>query len=299
MTVKTPSAPPLPGELERLLHRLRLPYVRRAAPEVIATATAQRWEHAEVLRVLLAEEAAGRDQATIRTRRRASGLPAGKTFDAWEPERSVIPAATQQALRTLEWIDRHEVLCVCGPSGTGKSHLIEALGHQAIDKGRTVAWHTPETLAQLLRRHRVDDSINKAISKLIRVDLVVVDDVGLLPISADAAEALFRVVDAAYEKRSIAISSNLHPSGFDELMPKSLATATVERLLHHAHVLITDGQDSYRLAQATAGEGSNHSTKHRKQAFLLVGRFVAASGEKLMATSGEIRGRRWGELDGH
>ncbi len=66
---------------------------------------------------------------------------------------------------------------------------------------------------------------------------------------------LFRVVDAAYEKRSIAISSNLHPSGFDELMPKSLATATVERLLHHAHVLITDGQDSYRLAQATAGTG--------------------------------------------
>ena len=101
MTVKTPAAPPLPDELERLLHRLRLPYVRRAAPDVIATATAQRWEHAEVLRVLLAEEAAGRDQATIRTRRRASGLPAGKTFDAWEPNRSVIPSATQQALRTL------------------------------------------------------------------------------------------------------------------------------------------------------------------------------------------------------
>ena len=255
MTVKTPAPPPLPDELERLLHRLRLPYVRRAAPDVIATATSQRWEHAEVLKVLLAEEAAGRDQATIRTRRRASGLPAGKTFDAWEPERSVIPAATQQALRTLEWIDRAEVLCVCGPSGTGKSHFVEALGHQAIDKGRTVAWHTPETLAQLLRRHRVDDSVNKAIGKLIRVDLVVIDDVGLLPISTDAAEALFRVVDAAYEKRSIAISSNIHPSGFDELMPKSLATATVERLLHHAHVLITDGQDSYRLAQATAGKG--------------------------------------------
>ncbi len=110
MTVKTPAAPPLPAELERLLHRLRLPYVRRAAPDVIATATSQRWEHAEVLKVLLAEEAAGRDHATIRTRRRASGLPAGKTFDAWEPERSVIPAQTQQALRTLEWIDRHEVL---------------------------------------------------------------------------------------------------------------------------------------------------------------------------------------------
>jgi DNA replication protein DnaC len=212
MTVKAPAAPPLPAELESLLRRLRLPYVRKAAPEVIANATAQRWEHAEVLRVLLAEEAAGRDRATIHTRRRASGLPAGKTFDAWEPERSVIPAATQRALRTLEWIDRAEVLCACGPSGTGKSHLIEALGHLAIDRGKTVAFHTPETLAQLLRRHRVDDTVNKAISKLIRVDLLVIDDVGLLPISTDAAEALFRVVDAAYEKRSIAISSNIHPS---------------------------------------------------------------------------------------
>jgi DNA replication protein DnaC len=105
-----------------------------------------------------------------------------------------------------------------------------------------------------LRRHRADDSINKAISKLIRADLVVIDDVGLLPVSTDAAEALFREIDATYEKRSIAISSNIHPSGFDELMPKSIATATVDRLLHHAHVLITEGQDSYRLAQATSGK---------------------------------------------
>ena len=255
MTVTAPPPPPLPDELEALLRRLRLPYVRKAAPEVIANATAQRWEHAEVLRVLLAEEAAGRDQATTRMRRRSSGLPAGKTFDAWESVASAIPAQTQQALRTLEWIDRHETLVICGPSGTGKSHFIEALGHLAIDRGKTVSWHTLETLAQLVHRHRADDSVNKAVSKLIRSDLILIDDVGLLPISSDAAEALFRVVDAAYEKRSIAISSNIHPSGFDELMPKTLATATVERLLHHAHVVITDGQDSYRLAQATAGKG--------------------------------------------
>ena len=255
MTVAPPTPPPLSDELDQLLRRLRLPYVRRAAPEVLATANSQRWEHAEVLRVLLAEEAAGRDKATVAIRRRSSGLPAGKTFDAWEPAKSAIPKATQQALRTLEWVDRAEVLVVCGPSGTGKSHFVEALGHLAIDNGKTVAWHTLETLAALLRRHRADDSITKAISKLIRSDLILIDDVGLLPVSTDAAEALFRVVDAAYEKRSIALSSNIHPSGFDELMPKTLATATVERLLHHAHVIITDGQDSYRLAQATAGKG--------------------------------------------
>ncbi|MDM4763346.1 ATP-binding protein [Galbitalea sp. SE-J8] len=79
-------------------------------------------------------------------------------------------------------------------------------------------------------------------------------DIGLLDVGADAAEGLYRLVDAAYEKRSIAISSNLHPAGFDELMPKTLATATVDRLLHHAHICQTSG-DSIRLTQALAGNG--------------------------------------------
>jgi hypothetical protein len=81
-----------------------------------------------------------------------------------------------------------------------------------------------------------------------------VDDVGLLPVEVETAEALCRVVDAAYEKRSIPLSSNLHPAGFDELMPKTIANATVDRLLHHAHAMLTAG-DSIWLTQATAGKG--------------------------------------------
>ncbi|MBV9166281.1 MAG: ATP-binding protein [Solirubrobacterales bacterium] len=138
MTVKPPVPPPLPDELDRLLRRLRMPYVRRAAPEVIATANSQRWEHAEVLRVLLAEEAAGRDHATINMRRRASGLPAGKTFDAWEQDASVIPKPTQQALRTLEWVNRAEVLVVCGPSAPW-SHCPPRRGHWSNSPLATVS----------------------------------------------------------------------------------------------------------------------------------------------------------------
>jgi DNA replication protein DnaC len=70
------------------------------------------------------------------------------------------------------------------------------------------------------------------------------------PVGHDAAEGFYRLVDAAYERRSVAVSSNLHPAGFDELMPKTLATATVDRLLHHAHVAVTSG-DSIRLTKAT------------------------------------------------
>ena len=247
-------ASPLPSELAGLLHRMRLPHMRKAAPEVLATAKAQRWDPAEVLKVLLAEEVAGRERSALATRRAADGFPTGKTFDAWNPDASSIPAPTQQALRTLEWVHRRENLVVCGPSGTGKTFLLEALGQQAVEAGLRVAWLRLEDLGVLLRRHRADDTVAKAITRLLKAELVVVDDIGLLPVATDAAEGLYRLVDAAYEKRSVAISSNLHPSGFDELMPKTLATATVDRLLHHAHVCQTSG-DSVRLTQALAGQG--------------------------------------------
>jgi len=249
-----PAAPPLPDDLEALLRRLRLPHIRRLAPEVLATAKAQRWEPAEVLRALFGEEAAGRERSALATRRAAAAFPTGKTFDAWKPEACSIPAPTQQALRTLEWVHRRENLVVCGPSGTGKTFLLEALGQQAVEAGLKVAWFTLEDLGVLLRRHRADDTVSKAIARVLRADLVVVDDIGLLPVAQDAAEGLYRLVDAAYEKRSVAVSSNLHPAAFDELMPKTLATATVDRLLHHAHVCQTSGE-SVRLSQALAGAG--------------------------------------------
>ena len=249
-----PVAPPLPADLEALLRRMRLPYMRTAAPDILATARAQRWDPAEVVKALLVEEVTGRERSALTTRRTAAGFPTGKTFDAWQDTASSIPAPTQQALRTLEWVGRRENLVVCGPSGTGKTFFLEALGQHAVEQGLRVAWFTLEDLGLLLRRHRADDTVSKAIARILRADLVVVDDIGLLPVSHDAAEGLYRLVDAAYEKRSVAISSNLHPAGFDELMPKTLATATVDRLLHHAHVCQTSG-DSVRLTQALAGRG--------------------------------------------
>ena len=89
--VTGPAAPPLPAELDALVRRMRLPYLRKAAPDVLATARAQRWEPAEVLRVLLAEEVTGRDAATRRMRRKTAGFPAGKTFSSWRPKESSIP----------------------------------------------------------------------------------------------------------------------------------------------------------------------------------------------------------------
>src|SRR5512146_3184097 len=232
---------------------MRLPYLRKAAPDVLATARAQRWEPAEVLRVLLAEEVTGRDAATRRMRRKSAGFPAGKTFSSWRPEESPVSAATQDALGTLERIGRHENLVIAGPSGTGKSHLVEALAHAAIEKDLRVAWFTLETLTAAIGRAKADGSVARTVTRICRSDLVV-DDIGMLPAGQDAAEAFYRITDAAYERRSVAVTSNIHPSGFDSIMPKTLATATVDRLLHHAHLVLTKG-NSHRLAEALAGKG--------------------------------------------
>jgi len=252
--VTRPTAPAIPEELDRLLRRMRLPYLRKAAPDVLATARAQRWDPAEVLRVLIAEEVVGRDAATRRMRRRTAAFPTGKTLASWRPEESSIPEATQQALTTLEWVGRHENLVVAGPSGTGKSHLVEGLAHAAIEADLRVAWFTLETLTATVGKSKVDGSITRTVARICRCDLIVIDDIGMLPAGQDAAEAFYRVVDAAYERRSVAVTSNIHPSGFDTIMPKTLATATVDRLLHHAHLVLTKG-DSHRLAEALAGKG--------------------------------------------
>jgi DNA replication protein DnaC len=252
--VATASDMAVIDEVTGLCRRLRLKYVREQLAEVMLTARAQRWDPTEALRVLLVAEIEGRDRSSIENRRRRAHFPAGKTFGSWTEARSSIALATQRALRSLEWVSRAENVVVAGPQGTGKSHLLEAIGHHAIDQGLSVAWFSVEDLGALIRRHRVDDSVSKAFAALATVQLTVIDDIGLLPISADAAEGLYRLVDAAYEKRSLALSSNLHPSGFDQLMDKTIASALVDRLLHHAHVVVTDGE-SVRLADALAGKG--------------------------------------------
>ncbi len=257
---RTPTTSEVPVDATvELLRELRLPHMRAAAPDLLATARAQRWDPAEAVRALLTSEVTGRRASSIGTRRKAAGFPTGKTFDAWTEQTSSIPPPTQAALRTLEWVANHENLVICGPSGTGKSHFLEALGHAAVDAGAHVLWFSLEQLGQVVRRHRADDTTGRALRRILRADLILIDDIGLLPVAADTAEALYRIVDAAYEKRSIALSSNLHPAGFDELMPKTIANATVDRLLHHAHLVVTTG-DSIRLTQATRGKASAPSS---------------------------------------
>ena len=133
------------------------------------------------------------------------------------------PAPTQRSLRTLEWIGRHENLVVCGPSGTGKTHFLEALGQAAIDAGHHVLVQ-PRGLGALMRRHRADDTTDRAIRRIMRADLIVIDDIGLLPVATETAEALYRVVDAAYERRASPSARTCTPPASTSSCPKPSPT---------------------------------------------------------------------------
>ena len=166
------SAVPI-EEVVALCRRLRLKYVREQAQDVLLTARAQRWDPAEMLRSLLVSEVEGRERSTVESKRRRAHFPAGKTFDTWIESRSSITQATQRALKSLEWVQRAENLVVAGPQGTGKSHLLEAIGHLAVDQKLSVAWFSVEDLGTIVRRHRVDDTVSKTFSSLAMMALTV------------------------------------------------------------------------------------------------------------------------------
>lgn len=155
------------------LRTLRLPYMRKAAPELLKTARSQRWDPAEALTALLAEEIEGRSRSSQAMRLKAANLPSGKTFASWDEQLSSIPSPTQRSLKTLEWIERRENVVACGPAGTGKSHFLEALCHLAIERGYRASWFSLEELGRLIRRSRADDSAARAVQRVLKADLIV------------------------------------------------------------------------------------------------------------------------------
>jgi hypothetical protein len=126
------KTPALSADLIAGLKRLKLAEVRAIAPEVLHTAKTQRWAPEKVLRTLVEAEIAARDESNARGRLRAAGFPVAKTLDEFNVSLSSVAQATFDYLGSLEWITATENLCLVGPAGTGKSHLLVALGHTAI-----------------------------------------------------------------------------------------------------------------------------------------------------------------------
>ena len=244
------AAPALAPDLEAALRRLKLAAVRRLAPEVLVTAKTQRWPPDELLRTLLEAELAARDASNARARLRGAGFPVRKTLEEFHVAESSIPRATFDYLASLEWIRAKENLCLVGPAGTGKSHTLIALGHAAVEAGFRVRYFAAASLVEALYRGLADNSVGRLIEGLLRADLVIVDDLGFAPLDDTGAQLLFRFVAAAYERRSLGVASHWPFEEWGRFMPEhTTAGSMLDRLLHHAIVVVTDG-DSYRMREA-------------------------------------------------
>jgi DNA replication protein DnaC len=252
----TAAAPPLAPDLAAGLRRLKLAAMRQLAPELLLTAKTQRWAPEELLRTLVEAEITARDASNARTRLRMAAFPVIKTLEEFDRSASTIPAATVDYLASLEWIRGRENLCLVGPAGTGKSHLLVALGAAAVQAGHKVRYLTAADLTETLYRGLADNSVGRVIDTLLRNDLIIIDEVGFAPLDDTGAQLLFRVVAAAYERRSLGIGSHWPFESWGRFLPEhTTAVSLLDRLLHHASVVVTDG-DSYRMRQARARGGS-------------------------------------------
>ena len=250
------TPPALAADLETGLRRLKLASMRRLAPELLITAKTQRWTPEEFLRTLVEAEITARDASNTRTRRRLAGFPVTKTFDTFDVSVSSIPPATINYLASLEWIRAAENVCLIGPPGTGKSHMLLALGEAAVQAGHRVRYFTAADLVDTLYRGLADNSVGRVITNLLRNDVILVDELGFAPLDDTGAQLLFRFVAAAYERRSLGIASHWPFEAWGRFMPEhTTAVSMLDRLLHHCHVTITNG-DSYRMRQAKTNGGT-------------------------------------------
>ena len=168
------APPPLAPDLAAGLRR-ELAAMRQLAPELLVTAKTQRWAPEELLRTLIDAELAARDASDARTRMKNAAFPVTKTLDELDRAASSIPGPTLDYLASLEWVTAPENLCLVGPAGTGKSHVLVSLGIAAVRAGHRVRYFTAADLADALYRGLADNSVGKVIEALLRNDLILVD----------------------------------------------------------------------------------------------------------------------------
>ena len=252
----TAAAPPaLSADLAAGLRRLKLAAMRRLAPELLVTAKTQRWSPEELLRTLVDAEITARDESNARTRLKAAAFPVVKTIEEFDVSTSSVPRATFDYLTSLEWIRAAENICMIGPAGTGKSHLLVALGVAAVEAGHRVRYFTAADLVEALYRGLADNSVGRVIDTQLRNDLVIVDELGFAPLDDTGAQLLFRFVAAAYERRALGVGSHWPFESWGRFLPEhTTAVSLLDRLLHHCNVVVTDGE-SFRMRQARARRG--------------------------------------------
>lgn len=181
-----------------------------------------------------------------------AGFRVMKTLDdfVWTPNIELPVGMTQEDMTSLTFLDPKENLIFMGAVGTGKTHLATAIALKACQEGREVRFFTAASLANILLEKNTKGTLNGFLGTLKKTELIVIDEVGFVPLHKDAAELLFQVISDCYERKSLIITSNLEFSQWNSVFGDNrLTAALIDRLIHHSHIVIFSGE-SYRLTQS-------------------------------------------------
>ena len=202
-------------------------------------------------------EVFAREASGARTRTRHAGFPAHKTLEDFDF--TAQPSAERPLvmhLAQLAWIEEHANVCLIGPPGTGKSHLAIALGIKACQHGYRVAFATAQQWVSRLEEAQERNTLDQELKRLERYQLLIVDEVGYLPLERQAANLLFALVSRRYERGSIIITSNRGFEAWGEILGDAMvAAALIDRLVHHATMVTLKGK-SYRLRERGSAPAS-------------------------------------------
>jgi len=231
-----------------LLSSLKLRGILSGLDEEINEAETQRVSYLSFLNSLLRVEIGDRRERRLRRNMTAAHFPVEKRLEEFEFGRvKGITKSEISQLLDFRWIDNHENLLWFGPPGIGKSHMSIALGIKAIEAGYTVCFERIINLIKLLKTAQIQRTSGFRVNRIMRADVVIIDEIGYTPIERREANLFFSLISELYERSSIIITSN---KGFDSwaemLGDEVMTTALLDRLLHHAKVYNLDGE-SYRL----------------------------------------------------
>lgn len=237
-------------DLDAMLSRLRLGAIRDQLEGLLEEAAQRNWNLREALAWLCAAEVASKEQRRLAMAMIIAHFPCVRTLEGFEFEAqpSIDPGKIRD-LATCRWVANGDNVVPLGPPGVGKTHLEVALGREAVTRGYSVQFTTAMELLGSLVKGQQQGTLEVRLAQYAKPRLLIIDELGYLPLEPEAGHLLFQLISRRYEQGSVLISSNRPVEEWDEVFgDQVVAAAILDRLLHHSHVVTIRG-DSYRLRE--------------------------------------------------